>query len=501
MRRYLLISILLAIAIGIHANCYWLSLRDKAGTAGNLQHPETFLSERALQNREHFGIETDSLDLPVSSLYLDSLRRIGAEVLHTSRWLNGVTVRVTTQEVLSALQETDFITSIQLTEDTLYENSVLPDLLPNKSLLLPDSIDYGKATTQVELLQLPPLHNEGFTGKDILIAVADDGFYRLNELTSLSNAYEHTLFTKDFVTTGGDVYEQGTHGSMVMSCIAAQTTDISGTAPDASFILMRTEYDTYENYREMDNLVAAFELADSLGADVMSVSLGYLNLFDSPDMILSYADMDGRTSRCSQAATIAARKGLLICCAAGNEGNKDWHYICTPGDADSILTIGAVTAERSHSSFSSYGPTADGRIKPDLCAMGTNCSVIDPTTDAPRNGNGTSFATPIMAGAVACLRQALPEMSNMDIIRLLKAHASQTDSPDNTLGYGIPNIYEAYLSTQTSTDYISGQYITQPYTVYSLQGYVLGNSIEQLPAGIYLIHSGTQIIKIVKSNE
>ncbi len=500
MRKWLWVILLILIESGItlYANCYWIGLRDKQGSAGDLLHPEQLLSERALQRRQRQNIKIDSLDLPVSKVYVDSIRKAGAEILHCSRWQNGVTIQVKEAGITDLLNSYDFITCIELTEDTLYENKALPFPTPKKTVLSSDSIDYGSATSQVDMLHLDKLHAEGYQGEDILIALADDGFYNVPSIEGLRGAYERTIYTHDFVTYGGDVYLQGTHGTMVLSTIGAETEMMAGTAPKAKFVLMRTEDDDYENYREMDNLCAAFELADSIGADIISISLGYFDAFDSPDMTLNYSQLDGRTTRCARSATIAARKGMIVCAAAGNEGNKDWHYICTPSDADSILCVGAVTSEQEHSSFSSVGPSADGRVKPELCAQGSNCGIIDAQTGNVRTGNGTSFATPIMAGAVACLWGALPDKSNMEIISLLIEHSSQHGTPDYVSGYGIPDVWAAYKNQQTSLTKLNNSLLREEVRIYNLNGLYMGTELTHLPHGVYLLRSGESVYKAVR---
>lgn len=498
-KRFHITLFLCLTVVSLMGNCYWLSLRDKQGTQGDMLHPETFLSERALQNRQRQNIPIDSLDLPVSQFYADSIARIGAEILYSSRWHNALTVRVTRQEVLERLEAVDFITAIELTEDTLYAKNI-PLLQPRRrKTIVADSIDYGKSRTQIEMLHLDKLHQEGYLGEGVLIAIADDGFYNAHTIDALHGAYERTVYTRDFVAKDGDVYQQGTHGTMVLSCIAAESSDMLGTAPAASFALMRTEDDLQENYREMDNLCAAFETADSIGADLISVSLGYLDAFDSPDMTMSYSQLDGKQWRATRSAAIAARKGMIVCLAAGNEGNTDWHYINVPSDADGIICVGAVDEQGKRSSFSSFGPTADGRIKPDLCALGSNCAVIDANSGNCRSGSGTSFATPVLAGAIACLRQALPEKSNMEIIGLLRESASQYSTPDCSLGYGIPNLWTAYRETVSTTNEVVYSVPTHTALLYNLQGQCLGQADAMLAMhGVYIIKAGNQVRKVVK---
>ena len=497
MPRSFCILVFLSVTLNCFCNCYWIGLRDKQGTTGHLSYPEQFLSERALQRRHNQHIAIDSIDLPVSRLYVDSIRKAGAEILYTSKWHNGVTVRITSTGVVDLLRTYDFIGEIQLTEDTLYEQNPLPSPYLKRHIVSTDSVTYGKADTQVKMIRLNKLHDAGYHGSGMLIAIADDGFYRAHTIEALHEACEQTVYTHDFVNKGGDVYQQGTHGTQVLSTIAARHANMHGTAIEADFLLMRTEDDDYENYREMDNLCAAFELADSIGADIMNISLGYLNAFDSPDMTLNYSQLDGRRLRCSRSATIAARKGMIVCVAAGNEGNKDWHYICAPADADSIMCVGGVTAAGLRNGFSSFGPSADGRVKPDVCTLGSNCGIINASTGDAQTGNGTSYATPVMTGAVACLWSALPDKTNMEIIELIKRHASQYDAPDDELGYGIPNLWNSYESTLPASLKTSDIPIIQKMHIFDLQGRYIGSDTNHLLHGVYIVREGSRVMKVI----
>jgi subtilisin family serine protease len=230
------------------------------------------------------------------------------------------------------------------------------------------------------------------------------------------------------------------------SAIAAITPDYQGAATAANYYLIRSEENKTESPKEMDNWVAAIELADSLGVDILSSSLGYAK-FDDPRQTLSYSDMNGQTTRCSQAAQIAAAKGMLVVVAAGNDGNNAWHYISAPADADHILTVGAVNIHDSIAAFSSWGPTADGRVKPEVCATGYQTALINPINNDVLYGNGTSFACPIIAGMAACLWSALPNASNREIREHIIQSADRYIQPHDHYGYGIPNAWLAYGKT------------------------------------------------------
>lgn len=483
--------------LGANADVWWVSFHDKAGTEGDITHPEQFLSTRAIERRQRQGIRIDSLDLPVSRIYQDSLQRLGAILLHTSRWHNGISIETTDDTTANLIAKLDFVKQIQRTQRK-------PPLTHNTQRKLPspqtDIPDYGYATLQAEILGLPALHQAGFRGAGIHIAVVDDGFYNADVLSCFDAIRTQITGTRDFVKKNGNVYTQGTHGSMVLSCLAAQTDNYQGSAPDAYYYLFRTEDDYTESLRETDAQVAAFELADSIGADIITTSLGYAYGFDDTETDLTYQHMNGKSQRNSTAATIAARKGLVVCVAMGNEGNKLWHYLTTPADADSILSVGSVTANGESSPFSSYGPTADGRIKPEICALGSSTAVINPTTQQPSYSNGTSFATPIIAGMAACLWNAMPELTNMQLIERIIQSASQYPYADNQLGYGIPNAWKAYNGEQNGTDNTVKENDTwlsdEPLEVWDLQGRKISTHKKNLTSGLYLLRQGTYVKKI-----
>ena len=310
----------------------------------------------------------------------------------------------------------------------------------------------GEETTwlsdpQTEQLNLHLLHEAGFHGQGITMAIIDGGFQNVDSMAAFDPIREQILGVYDMTDDADDIYgTTGGHGTKCFSTIAGITSDYTGAATAAEYYLIRSEEHLTESPKEMDNWVAAIELADSLGVDIASTSLGYA-MFDTEEFTLSYADMDGQSTRCSHAAQIASRKGMLLVVAAGNEGNKDWHYISAPADADSILTVGAVDIHDSIAAFSSWGPTADGRVKPEVCAVGYQTALIDPIDNRVVRGNGTSFACPIIAGMAACLWSALPTASNIEIRERIIRSGDRYDSPHDQYGYGIPNAWQAYTQS------------------------------------------------------
>ena len=422
-----LLSILLSV--------YFVSFTDKAGST-----PIPF-SERAQEQRAKWNIPTDSLDYAVSPLYTDSIRRLGGTIQHVSRWFNGATVEMTT-ETAQRVSACRFVRSVEMTRDNTAANSYIRS---RKHPQRTAATDYGKAQAQIDLYNLSPLHEAGYEGQGILMTVCDGGFYNANTASFLDQS--HRLGHFDFTDDTYDFFsKEGDHGTECLSVIAGKTTDFYGSATRADYYLMRSEENDTESPKEMDNLVAALEKADSLGVNIFSVSLGYYE-FDNAQWNLTYTDMDGTTARCSRAATIAARKGMLVCVAAGNEGRSSWYYIDAPADADSILAVGAVDTQGHIAAFSSRGPSSDGRTKPDVCAVGSGTCLLHPDRTSPFYGNGTSFACPLIAGLAASLWSALPDENAMQIRRRIIRSADRYTSPDHDYGYGIPDAWKAYTGT------------------------------------------------------
>lgn len=415
-------------------NVFFVSFTDKP------EKSAAALSPRAVEQRAKWDIPTDAMDYPVAHLYVDSLRRMGAKVFHTSRWFNGATVEMS-DELASKVQALDFVDAVEMTRD----NS--ESLYASKRRVITreeTSDDPGIITEQqLGLYNLLPLHEAGFEGEGILMAICDGGFYNANILTCFRQEQElgHFDFTDDAV----DIYgHTGTHGTECLSTISGSTTIYKGAATKANYYLMRSEESKTESPKEMDNLVVALETADSLGVNVFSVSLGYAYFDNDKWSLNKNTDLDGKTTRVSRAATIAARKGMLVCVAAGNEGNNAWQTISVPADADSILTVGAVSTWGEIGNFSSYGPSSDGRIKPEVCAVGVWTQLINPGGNIVTS-NGTSFATPLLAGLAASLWSALPDENAMQIRSRIIRSADRYLNPDTQqYGYGIPNAWKAY---------------------------------------------------------
>ena len=454
-------------------NVFFVSFTDKP------EKSAAALSPRAVEQRAKWDIPTDAMDYPVAHLYVDSLRRMGAKVFHTSRWFNGATVEMS-DELASKVQNLDFVEAVEMTRD----NS--ESLYASKRRVITreeTSDDPGIITEQqLGLYNLLPLHEAGFEGQGILMAVCDGGFYNANILTCFRQEQElgHFDFTDDAV----DIYgHTGTHGTECLSTISGSTTIYKGAATKANYYLMRSEESKTESPKEMDNLVVALETADSLGVNVFSVSLGYAYFDNDKWSLNKNTDLDGKTTRVSRAATIAARKGMLVCVAAGNEGNNAWRTISVPADADSILTVGAVSTWGEIGDFSSYGPSSDGRIKPEVCAVGVWTQLIHPGGNVVAS-NGTSFATPLLAGLAASLWSALPDESAMQIRSRIIRSADRYLNPDmDQYGYGIPDAWKAYTMGPEGIEDVQTETTSCQKILRNGQIIILRNGIEYTISG------------------
>ena len=423
---------------------FFVQFTDKAGS------DRIALSQAALDKRAERNIAIDSMDYAVSPVYMDSLEALGVHIYHTSRWMNGASIE-TDSNTIQRIAQWTFV-------DTIYLTRQRGESAPQNAGVFGDPAEAkgeeakGEETTwlsdpQTEQLQLHLLHEAGFHGQGITMAIVDGGFQNVDTLSAFDAVRDQILGIYDTTDDSDPITgSTGNHGVKCFSTIAAITADYQGAATAANYYLIRSEEHQTESPKEMDNWVAAIELADSLGVDILSSSLGYA-MFDDDRHTLTYADMNGQTNRCSRAATIAAEKGMLVIVAAGNEGNKAWHYISAPADADNILTVGAVNIHDSIAAFSSWGPTADGRIKPEVCATGSQTALINPLNNSVIYGNGTSFACPIIAGMAACLWSAMPHATNMEIRERIIQSADRDTMPHEQYGYGIPNAWQAYEQT------------------------------------------------------
>ncbi len=463
MNRFFSITLVFILCFCFQSNAqfnrYLISFKDKAGTSFSLSNPSQFLSQRAIERRNRYNIAFDSSDLPVNANYIESVRLTGnVTILNVSKWLNQVSIFTTDAAALTAINNLPFVAStlpiasrnININSNKIFENNFTDAPIINSDKVTGNTYQYGVSGAQIGLHKGQFLHNHGFRGENMQLAVLDAGFFRYNILPTFDSVRNNNqiLGTWDFVDREESVAEDDSHGMHCLSTIAANMPGtFVGTAPKTSFYLFRTEDVSSEFPIEEHNLAVATERADSLGVDMCSISLGYTE-FSDPSFDYTYNDMNGNTSISAKAVDFSAKKGMLMVIAAGNEGNGSWRYISTPADADSCLTIGAVDTIGRVASFSSYGPSSDNRIKPDVAAVGRGAVVANSITGLPTFGSGTSYACPNMAGITACLWQAFPEASNMQIINTLHRSSSIYPNPNDRIGFGIPNVKKAFVMLQ-----------------------------------------------------
>jgi len=439
---------------------YIVKLKDKGTNPFSLSDPIQYLTQRSLDRRTRYNIAIDSTDLPVTPRYVDSIRLAGAvTILNVSKWLNQVAIQTNDAVALAKINSFPFVVSTgpiaaRNNSQNIPVNKKLDAVLdgpppaPTENIITADHYSYGQSYGQVHLHQGEFLHNRGFRGQGMHMAVLDAGFFHYLTLPTFDSIRNNgqVLGTWDFVAGNASVDEDHTHGMQCLSTIAANMPGtFMGTAPKTSFYLYRTEDVATEYPIEEQNWVAGMERADSVGVEITSTSLGYYN-FDNPVFNYTYAsDFDGNTTLSARGADLAAKKGILCVIAAGNEGNGAWHFIITPSDADSVMAVGAVSVAGNVGSFSSYGPSSDGQIKPSIAAVGVSATIANASTGLPTFGSGTSFATPNIAGLTTCLWQAFPEVNNMRIITVMQESATRANNPDNRVGYGIPDMKKAFV--------------------------------------------------------
>ena len=464
----LLLSMCLTIAAtkvkrpGPRLMVYRYTLNDKAVTNYSLDHPQRFLSQKSIDRRLRQGLSVDSTDLPVCRKYVRQFDTKGTQVIGTSRWQNTVLVSSVDSSELVRLSHLPIVRraqcvfvapdSIEKPEDirwNVHDDFNRWDSVKNDPL--------GMARPQIEMLGGDRLHEAGYRGRGITIAILDGGFQNYDRIPALQKARiigTHDLVTPLFPGTSGPkpaAFHKIDHGTKVLSAMAAQASEVlMGTAPEADYWLLRCEEPEYEQPIEEDFWTMAAELADSLGADVINSSLGYY-AYDNDRGNYRLQDLDGQTAFISRTASMLARKGIVHCNSAGNSGMGQWKKIGVPADACDILTVGAINPERRLAAFSSIGPSQDGRVKPDVVALGAPATLISGRGTLVRD-MGTSFSTPVVCGLVACLWQALPTLSALDIIDVVRRSADQYHEPTNIFGYGIPDFWKAFVENEVRRD-------------------------------------------------
>lgn len=438
---------------------YLVKFKNKSTNPFSLSNPAAFLSQRSIDRRTRYGIALDSTDLPVTPRYLDSIRSVpNVTILNVSKWHNQVSIQTTDATAIARINSFTFVQAASPIAARLIgtdESDGHNKFDQEESIQSPqgttgitaDYYSYGQSAAQVNIHNGAFLHNIGLRGQNMIISMLDAGYQNYLTVKAFDSARTNgqILGTWDFVARHASVNEDHSHGMQCFSTIAANIPgQFVGTAPKASFYLFRTEDAASEYPIEEHNWVCGAERADSAGSDIISSSLGY-NQFSNAAYNHTYADMNGNTTIAAIGADLAAKKGILVVQSAGNEGDKAWKYIMTPADADSILTVGAVNASGVVAGFSSFGPTSDGQVKPDVASVGWGTTLQYPN-NAIAGGNGTSFSAPNMAGLATCLWQGFPEFNNMKIIEALRQAGSIYATPNDRIGFGIPDVRKAAMN-------------------------------------------------------
>lgn len=430
MKRLILCLVLLSTTVFAQQRTR-IYFNDKGENSSLLYNPYSFLSPKAIENKALRGVVIDRSDLPVSQEYISQLQNLGLEVEMKSRWFNYALVEGELD--VESISQLPFVKKVEGAEKYKVQYAEMTEATATTDFA------YGIAENQIEMIEGDYLHDLDFTGAGMTIAVIDGGFTGTDVLNGLDSLWNdgRVLGTYNFIDGDTNIFKDGSHGTSVLSILAGYIdSSYVGSAIGANYWLLKSEDQTSETPIEMDYWLAAAEFADSVGADIISSSLGY-NVFQGGVGDLSLNDIDGNTALVTIAADMAAQKGLLVVVSAGNEGSDEWGRITAPADGDSVLAIGGVDWYGSYATFSSRGPSADGRIKPDVAAIGQGTAYI--SSAGPTYGNGTSFSCPLISGMAACLWQQNPALSNMDVFEAIRNSGSQVYTPDNFIGFGIPN--------------------------------------------------------------
>jgi serine protease AprX len=450
----------------IYPDKYFVAFTDKNNSPYSIENPQEYLSARAIERRSRYNIPIDIHDIPVNPQYIEAVADIGVQVINPTKWLNGITIYTNDPSLLSEIEALPFVKSVRKARQATqahpktdfdddislfkpsWENETIIDFSNRtKATGKSTSLQYGLGYNQINQINGIPLHDDGFQGQGMVIAVLDAGFSYANQLNAFDSLYMNGLIygTRDIVSGGTNVYQGSFHGTGVLSTMGANLPgELIGTAPKAGYYLIRTEDTGSEYLIEEYNWASGAEFADSTGADIINSSLGYVD-FDDPNQNHIYQDMDGNTAPATIAADRAMSRGMIVVNSAGNSGNyTSWPWIGAPADGDSVFTIGAVDANGIIAGFSSIGPTADGRLKPNVVAQGA-ATVIASSNGGTTTSNGTSFSSPIIAGMTACLWQINQELANMSILEAIQQSGSYYNNPNYQYGNGIPDYNQARM--------------------------------------------------------
>jgi len=472
MRKIVVFLFLISSFVGFSQEDAWVYFKDKPNLATDLANPLTILSQRALDRRSNQGIALDDKDVPVYQPYIDQVAAAtGITVKAKSKWFNCVYVRGS-QSNINALKALPSVLNVDFADKTLNNspNKIKANLKLkpiNKTMEILTSFNYGTSLNQIQMLNGHLLHQSNYTGSGKIIAVLDAGFPGVNTATPFQRLRDNfqILGGYNYVTKSTDFYSGGTHGTAVLSLMGGFTDgQLVGTAPDAQYYLYITEDDASENPVEESNWVEAAEEADRVGVDIITSSLGYFG-YDDPAYSHTYADMTGNAAFASRGANIAFSKGIVVLASAGNEGTTAEPHVGVPAEALNVIAVGAVKADETYATFSSIGPSYDGRVKPDVMAQGQQPYVYSAGT-INNGGSGTSYSCPILAGMVACLWQALPGKTAQQIKQLIVQSSDNFAEPAvksrPQYGYGIPDFSLALSNGLSVTAFSKNDFLVYP---------------------------------------
>lgn len=482
---------------------YWIPLSDKENNSFTLNSPGEFLSARSILRRQKANIPIIEQDLPVSDFYIDSLKSLGLTIIGCSKWFNGVVVETADTLLLDSLSYLYFVDDFSIEYDN-FSTKLLEfesNYLNVENNYITDS-DYGSSFAQLNILGGLELHEMGFRGKGLQIAVLDAGFYKVDSFGYFNNLWENNqiIAYRDFINPTGNIFNESSHGMSVLSTMSVNTPgQYIGSAPEASYILIRSEDVSRETKVEEAYWLFAAEYADSIGTDIITSSLGYSN-FDFPEMNYQWSNLTGNSAFVTRAAEIAFSKGIMVVTSAGNEGNKEWQKINTPADGEHVLSVGSIDTAGVVSLFSSQGFEDNMFMKPDVLAVGYETSVVS-SSGSIGKGFGTSFSAPQIAGFTACLWQANPDKSNVEILQVIRQSSNRFLFPDVKYGYGIPNfmlamwflnriesehsddLVQIYPNPITDFFYIKTNISLTSIEIYSIDGKLIYNNNSGWQAG------------------